>query len=181
MSGTVVGFYSISGGLAAVAITDSLQVCIMSLQVVNATHAFYNWTRVACFNEASTNNMNFDAGSCATDGDNSPDASTPTDTTWIVRSADRSVAGCSYGGCTQPVGVPPPPAPPPPHASPPPEASSKRDELTGTGVAGWVLFAISAFGNFVFCFMQFREKRAPATERMAAGMKPSSEHSHRHL
>jgi SSS family solute:Na+ symporter len=31
VSGTVVGFYSISGGLAAVAITDSLQVCIMFL------------------------------------------------------------------------------------------------------------------------------------------------------
>ena len=31
VSGAVVGFYSISGGLAAVAITDSLQVCIMFL------------------------------------------------------------------------------------------------------------------------------------------------------
>ena len=31
VSGTGVGFYSISGGLAAVAITDSLQVCIMFL------------------------------------------------------------------------------------------------------------------------------------------------------
>ena len=31
VSGTVVSFYSISGGLAAVAITDSLQVCIMFL------------------------------------------------------------------------------------------------------------------------------------------------------
>ena len=29
VSGTVVGLYSIAGGLAAVAITDSIQVCIM--------------------------------------------------------------------------------------------------------------------------------------------------------
>lgn len=39
--------------------------------------------------------------------------------------------------------------------SPSAACAAQSSELTGTGIAGWVLFSIAALGNAIFCAMQF--------------------------
>lgn len=144
------------------------------LTFVNDSHAFYNWSRSACgthgvpgepgANEdgfvtptaARNYNINTSAG-CATDGDTSAQARKTSDTAWLVRppipmSGERA-------GCTKPTCAGPPTPPPPPKplvmddAEEGEGAAAQREglqrELSGIGVAGWILFAISALGNIV--------------------------------
>mmetsp|Transcript_34096 Transcript_34096/g.63222 ORF Transcript_34096/g.63222 Transcript_34096/m.63222 type:complete len:632 (-) Transcript_34096:181-2076(-) len=77
------------------------------LTIANATHAFYNFTRVGCQSaDAASNYENLDA-ECTTvnalDGaDNARNASAGVDALWIVRAADR-LASCPEPTCSQPL------------------------------------------------------------------------------
>jgi hypothetical protein len=62
-----------------------------TLKLVNESHAFWTWTRVACATTSNLSNPDahwiavWDAASCASTGDNSDAARKPSDEAWIVR------------------------------------------------------------------------------------------------
>ena len=136
------------------------------LTIVNATHALYNWTRVACHNVregvGDAGHIDFDAAGCTTEStwsvDNSRFAAESVDVVWIRRSAGRPDAPpCPPASSVQcspashPPSPPPPPPPPPPGepSSPPPPAApapsgvSVADaELVLGGYVGGLLTAV---------------------------------------
>ena len=62
-----------------------------TLTLVNETHAFWSWTRVACASTANVTDpdahwaANWDTEQCASSGDNSEVAREPKDEAWIIR------------------------------------------------------------------------------------------------
>ena len=62
-----------------------------TLKLVNETHAFWSWTRVACATTANVTDpdahwdVNWDAERCASSGDNSVLPHEPKDEAWIIR------------------------------------------------------------------------------------------------
>ena len=62
-----------------------------TLKLVNETHAFWSWTRVACAAAANVTDPDahwavaWDAAKCASSGDNSDVAHAPADEAWIIR------------------------------------------------------------------------------------------------
>uniref|UniRef100_A0A7S2GGI2 Purple acid phosphatase C-terminal domain-containing protein n=1 Tax=Haptolina brevifila TaxID=156173 RepID=A0A7S2GGI2_9EUKA len=119
------------------------------LTIVNATHAFYNWTRVACHtNQANAvGHMDFNATACITrtrwGDDNSAFASEPVDALWIVRTAGRpNTPSCAPATSRQ---CSPTPVPPPP--PPRPSSSEQGDRGDDTGRSDTMILFFGAYAG----------------------------------
>ncbi len=155
------------------------------LTVHNATHAFYNWTRVACYDPTAPDAILLDRDECVSvsrssgspdDGEN---ATSPHDQAWIVRPLSRVSCGATPQSCPQPhvpvMTTKPTPAPTP--VCMPASDTVSSGSYSTASLAGFALGSLFA-GLTIGCFAGYwlRGCRRDVRDKsVVMGLYPSEE------